>query len=251
MDEQIAAEQILTRYPDELRREILPPNKISVNLPSIGLGYYRKYSFITYALMFFAFSFAGWCWEIALHLFEDHVFVNRGVMLGPWLPIYGVGGVIGVFIMTVFTRKLLRYPLVVFFIIMALCGVLEYTTSWALEEIYGIRWWDYTGYFLNLNGRICAVGLLLFGFGGCAAVYVVAPAFDNFLSRFRLRTKILLLAALIVIFSADLIYSRTNPNVGKGITDYKSAYMQPSPQKSISACLPKTDFDLFAEINGA
>ena len=34
----------------------------------------------------------------------------------------------------------------------------------------GTRWWDYTGYFLNLHGRICAEGLLVFGIGGMAIV---------------------------------------------------------------------------------
>lgn len=222
-----AEEQVLTKYPDALRRELMPPRRPRLRLPSIGLGYYRKYSFMTYALMFFAFAFIGWCWEVAMHLYEDHVFVNRGTMLGPWLPIYGVGGTIGVFIMTVFTKRLLKYPAVVFVIVTAMCGTLEYFSSWLLEQIYHIRWWDYTGYFLNINGRVCAEGLLLFGFGGCAAIYFVAPAFDNMLSKIDMKTKIVLLAALAMLFAADLVYSKANPNIGKGITDYDSAYMKP------------------------
>ena len=27
----------------------------------------------------------------------------------------------------------------------------------------GTKWWDYSGYFLNLNGRICLEGALVFG----------------------------------------------------------------------------------------
>lgn len=43
----------------------------------------------------------------------------------------------------------------------------------------GKRWWDYSDYWLNLNGRICAEGLILFGFGGMFVVYVAAPFLDN------------------------------------------------------------------------
>ena len=33
---------------------------------------------------FFAFSIAGWLWEVALHIVTKGMFVNRGTMLGPW-----------------------------------------------------------------------------------------------------------------------------------------------------------------------
>ena len=38
-------------------------------------------------------SFIGWFWEVSSHLMLYHSFANRGVLHGPWLPIYGVGGV--------------------------------------------------------------------------------------------------------------------------------------------------------------
>ena len=51
--------------------------------------------------------------------------------------------------------------------------------AYVLEYRYGMKWWDYTGYFLNINGRICAEGLLVFGIAGMAAVYFIAPHLDN------------------------------------------------------------------------
>ena len=52
------------------------------------------------------------------------------------------------------------------------------------------KWWDYTGYFLNLHGRICAEGLLVFGVGGMAFVYVIAPLIDNWVKE-HLNKKII------------------------------------------------------------
>ncbi len=102
-----------------------------------------------------------------------------------------------------------------------LCGIVEYFTSWYLEIVHnGKKWWDYTGYFLNLNGRICAEGLLVFGLGGIAFVYIVAPMLDNILRKISMAILVPICVALIIIFMVDKIYSNDNPNEGKGITDY-------------------------------
>ena len=112
--------------------------------------------------------------------------MNRGTLHGPWLPIYGTGGVI----ILILLKKLRKKPLFEFLAAMVLCGGLEYFSSWYLEKTHGgQRWWDYTGYFLNLNGRICAEGLLTFGLGGLAIVYLLAPALDNLLSRIDTRSS--------------------------------------------------------------
>ena len=45
-------------------------------------------------MMFFIFCFVGWVWEVSLAFISEDMFVNRGTLHGPWLPIYGTGGVI-------------------------------------------------------------------------------------------------------------------------------------------------------------
>ncbi len=241
MELQSTEGQVLTRYPDHLRQEILPSKSLKLKIPSIGLRFYRKYSVITYLLMFFLFAVIGWCWEVIIHLVEDHIFVNRGTMMGPWLPIYGIGGTVGVFVMTVFGKKILKHPALTFLIVMTLCGIIEYATSFVLEQIYGIRWWDYTGYFLNINGRICLEGIVIFGAGGCAAIYLIAPAFDDFLKKVSLKKKIILLLIACPLFLCDMIYSNIHPNIGKGITDYDSAYM--AKNYCYSECIDENECD--------
>ena len=51
-----------------------------------------KHGFDFYVLLFFALSFLGWIWEVLLFLVTEHAFINRGVYRGPYLPIYGAGG---------------------------------------------------------------------------------------------------------------------------------------------------------------
>lgn len=66
----------------------------------------KTYSISTLILMFFLFSFTGWVWEVACHLVEDRMFINRGVLFGPWLPIYGAGGVM----ILVFLKRFFERP---------------------------------------------------------------------------------------------------------------------------------------------
>lgn len=180
----------------------------------------RSYSLVNLIMMFFIFCFVGWVWEVSLAFISEDMFVNRGTLHGPWLPIYGTGGVI----ILVLLKKLREKPALEFVAAMVLCGCLEYFSSWYLEMTHdGQRWWDYTGYFLNINGRICAEGLLTFGLGGLAIVYLLAPALDNLLSRIDARKLGIVAAVLLVLYCADQVYSAQHPNVGAGITDYKGS----------------------------
>lgn len=187
------------------------------------LRYMRRYSVWSVILLFFAFSFMGWVWEVSLHLITDGVFVNRGVLHGPWLPIYGTGGVMILAVLNKFREK----PLVEFLLTIVLCGCVEYFTSWFLEITHnGEKWWDYSGYFLNLNGRICAEGLLVFGLGGMAIVYVAAPLLDDLIRKIPYKILIPVCITLLAVFGADEVYSNRHPNTGKGITDYTGAWIE-------------------------
>ena len=174
--------------------------------------YLRHYTFWTLFLLFILFAFVGWSWEVALHFMQHGEFVNRGTLHGPWLPIYGTGGLIALIMCSRFRKN----PVAEFFIATTLCGVLEYFSGWYLETVYHQRWWSYDGYFLNLHGRICAEGLLVFGVGCCLVVYLIAPLFDFMLSKVPTKIVLVVAAVLGVAFGADALYSRSNPNMAAG-----------------------------------
>ncbi|MCR5743702.1 MAG: DUF975 family protein [Lachnospiraceae bacterium] len=177
--------------------------------------YDRHYSFFSIVFMFFSMSMVGWLWEVVLHMLQGGGFVNRGTLHGPWLPIYGCGGILILLVL----NKLRKKPVAEFFAAIILCGVLEYFISWFLEVTYGgMKWWDYTGYFLNINGRICGEGLLVFGLGGVAFVYAAAPALDNIFRGIRKNIAVPVCVALLIVFFLDVGYSSMHPNAGKGIT---------------------------------
>ncbi|MEE0752983.1 DUF975 family protein [Frisingicoccus sp.] len=203
-------------YPSRL--SVIPESQKNSRVEHIH--YLRHYSIPSLILLYFSFSFIGWLWEVSLHLITDGEFVNRGVLHGPWLPIYGTGSILILVLLNVFRKK----PVAEFISAIIVCGCVEYFTAYYLEMTHGgQKWWDYSGYFLNLHGRICAEGLLVFGIGGLAIVYAAAPLLDNFLRRIKFSILIPVCVILLGIFAADQTYSKKHPNTGKGITDYNGA----------------------------
>ena len=69
-------------------------------------NYLSRDNILTTILLFFAFSFIGYLWEMILFIFKKKKFVNRGFLKGPWLPIYGCGMIL---ILVFFSRFTLRF----------------------------------------------------------------------------------------------------------------------------------------------
>ncbi|SCW48963.1 Protein of unknown function [Ruminococcaceae bacterium YRB3002] len=180
----------------------------------IKIDYNRNYSFWTIVLLFFTYALTGYVWEVFYTLANEGLLVNRGTMNGPWLPIYGVGGMV----IIVLLKPLRRNPFLMFGGTFVACGVLEYFASWFLEVMFHAKWWDYQGYFLNINGRVCLEGLIVFGLAGVAFTYIFSPLLDNLYSKIKMPLKKYICIGLLSVFAVDLVFSAFHPNQGAGVT---------------------------------
>ena len=116
------------------------------------------------------YSFIGWVYESIVVSVQERRLVNRGFLNGPICPIYGVGAVGAAVLLAP-----LRDP-VPLFVAGAVCAtVLEYVTSWAMEKLFDARWWDYSQYRFNINGRVCLLGAVIFGTFSVVIVRWVQP----------------------------------------------------------------------------
>lgn len=210
IDEALSTDEtVLTAYP-ETAYKIAPLKKRNW----IKIDYERNYKFTTLVLFFFSFAFVGWAWEVFYTLLNQGILANRGTLFGPWLPIYGVGGLIIIVLLKPFRKK----PLLMFGVTVVACGILEYFTSWILEVLFDTKWWDYTGFFLNINGRVCLEGLFVFGLAGVAFTYIFAPMLDNLYSRLSMKSRKPICIILALLFITDLCWSAFHPNRGAGVT---------------------------------
>lgn len=212
------------KYPDyseEKLEEISKyPDDYEIAIKKIKVDYDKKYEITSLVLFFFIFSFVGWLWEVGLFIFNYGVFVNRGTLYGPWLPIYGTGCTLIIIASQFETfRKILKKPFATFFVVMIGCTVIEYLTSWYIEIVNGTRYWDYTGIFCNINGRVCLESAIFFGIGGSICVYFIAPFLERRIQKIEKPKKIMICIALVALFALDQIYSHFYPHTGAGITE--------------------------------
>ena len=69
-------------------------------------------------LVFFMGCLVGWIHEEIFYWITEGMLRNRGVLYGPWLPIYGIGA-LGIY-------ALKRHPVRLFLLCVAVTGAVEY-----------------------------------------------------------------------------------------------------------------------------
>lgn len=122
-------------------------------------------------LAFLFYSFAGWCCETVYCSVLQGKLVNRGFLNGPLCPVYGFGALLVIFLL----RGTQQTPVALFFSGMLVTSVLEYFTSWLLEKLFHMKWWDYSHHHIQINGRVCLLNSLMFGGLSVVLMLVLHP----------------------------------------------------------------------------
>ena len=156
-----------------------------------------------YFLLFIIYSFIGWIMEVRYNYFDCKRWMNRGFLIGPICPIYGVGSIL----MILFLQEYRTQPFVLFVLAIIICSVLEYLTSFILEKVFKIRWWDYSHKKFNINGRICLETMVPFGIIGSLLVYFINPFFKHLITSIDIHVLNNIFYIVFLIFLADLIIS--------------------------------------------
>ena len=151
--------------------------------------------FSLYFILFLIYSFIGWSIEVVNSLIIEKKFVNRGFMLGPYCPIYGISSIIMIFYLERYVDNIIT----VFLLAVVVCSIMEYIVSYFMEKLFSARWWDYSTRKFNINGRVCGANALIFGLLGVLLIYIINPALRNLLLKvnpiaflmFQMRTALL------------------------------------------------------------
>ncbi len=156
-----------------------------------------------YFLLFIVYAVIGWCMEVICKLIQYKRFIDRGFLIGPYCPIYGVGALL----ITFFLNKYTQDPIVLFVMAVVVCGILEYLTSYFMEKIYHARWWDYSYKKFNINGRICLSNLIAFGILGMFIMYISNPFLIGQLEKLTTTWLNIAFWTILAIFVTDNILS--------------------------------------------
>ena len=158
--------------------------------------------FKIYFLLFITYSFIGWIIEIIDRFKVNKKIVNRGFLIGPYIPIYGSCAIVMVLLL-----HSVKSPTILFLSCILIASIGEYLTSYIMEKVFHARWWDYSDYKFNLNGRISLINCLGFGVLGFILIKYLNNFLYNIYSNFSIITINILFYTLITIFIIDLIVS--------------------------------------------
>lgn len=159
--------------------------------------------FKMYFMLFILYSLIGWIVEVVGILIQEKKFINRGFLIGPYCPIYGVGGVTIILLL----NKYMDDPIILFVMAIVICSFLEYFTSYIMEKLFKTRWWDYSNYKFNINGRICLETMWAFGALACFVIYIINPPLISFLESLPTTLFNIISYSIMVIFLIDIIIS--------------------------------------------
>ena len=100
------------------------------------INYFYLLDIRYYVIIFFIYSFAGWCMESFGGILKVKKFINRGFLIGPICSVYGFG----VVLIMLCTQKYINDLFTVFIMSIFLAGCLEYFTSYIMEKLFKARW---------------------------------------------------------------------------------------------------------------
>lgn len=130
---------------------------------------------------------------------------HRGVIYGPFNVIYGFGAALMCWL-------LLRKPYKnwqIFLYAALMGGAVEYLLSLGQELVLGTRSWDYSGMFLDLNGRTTVPIMLVWGALGLLFVKVIYPWISNLIEKIPPKTgeNIFIVLLIFMIFNMVISWS--------------------------------------------
>lgn len=162
-----------------------------------------QYTVVQWLFFFYFYCFVGWCIESSYVSIRTKKLTNRGFMRGPFLPLYGSGGIMMLVVSMPFQDSIIKTYL-------AGCvgaTILEYITGVAMEALFKIRYWDYSNQKFNFQGHICLKTTLSWGGLTILMTEIVHVPVENLALSIPDRTLAIVTWILTVVIAADFALS--------------------------------------------
>ena len=186
--------------------------KVRAETHTLGLDLsgknYIKLDFFNVFWVFVITCVLGVVVEVLFHMIvvDPGVYQDRrGLLFGPFSPIYGVGAVL----MTVALNRFKNAGLLVTFAVCTLIGgTFEYCVSLYMEVAYGVIAWDYSDQFLNVNGRTCLLYASMFGLMGLWWIKWALPRLLSIINMipWKIRYSVTTVCAVLMLFNIGMTF---------------------------------------------
>ena len=203
---------------------------------------------------FIIYSYLGYLVEVLYGVVTKGVIESRQSFLyGPFCGIYGLGAIL---MILPFKKYKNANRLQIFAGSFLIGCIVEYFISWFGETFMHVKWWDYTNYFLNINGRVCLYFGIFWGILGLWLIRHINPKVDNIIDRWKVRipanrqkifvsfaNAFLLIDCIVTVWALDcyrvrVVVENEIPvaNYEEYEEHYKEIYSTEEKKKFIEAC---------------
>jgi len=169
-------------------------------------------SFQKLYITFWVFSFLGhyleifWAWFNFL-IFGSQLWIPTTPTILPLAPPYGLGVVVVIILTYPLTKRHEFGPIEVFVLNVLICGIVEYLCAAFLVQVVGYnQFWDYSNQLFNINGYICLVNSLIFGFCGTMFIYYIYPFYRKAMNLLKITQINHLFWLMFITYTVDLIW---------------------------------------------
>lgn len=159
-------------------------------------------TFSLWFLVFVSYAVIGWCVEVLHVAYKHKKLTNRGFLIGPICPIYGFGAIIMTLILG-HTDNIFE----IFIVAILSSAILEYATSYLMERLFHVRWWDYSKNPFNIRGRICLTNLFWFGLLGIIIIKFINPFLFGIFGALPHIMRLALASIVLLTLIADISVS--------------------------------------------
>ena len=156
------------------------------------------FNIITYFLIY---SFLGWGMESIFRSICEKKLINTGFLRGPFCPIYGIGAIIMIALLSQFEKSIV----LLFFISLIILTLWEYIVGVLLEKLFKTKYWDYSDHKFNFQGRICLTNSIYWGFLGVAFVKYIHPFIESYIEKIDVNILKYIVLIFSIIFLVDTI----------------------------------------------
>ena len=155
---------------------------------------------------FIIYSFLGWCIESIYKSIIEKKLVNSGFLFGAFCPIYGFGAII----MYLFLEDVSNKPIIIFCLGFVVLSIWEYFVGLFLEKVFHAKYWDYSEYKLNLQGRVCLLNSFFWGLLGVLFIDIINPFITGILEKINVDTIMYFDIIIYIIIFIDIVVSIKN-----------------------------------------
>lgn len=156
-----------------------------------------------YLMFLIIYSFLGYIYEVFYQRIIFKKWVNPGFLHGPYFIVRGLFSLIVIYLLNGYYND----PLVIFVFGVIFSSLLEYYMSYLLEKVFKCKFWDYSGYKYNINGRININRNVIDGFLTLIIIYFLNPLLNYAFSFVDILYLKYISLGLLLIILIDFIFS--------------------------------------------